>query len=295
MTEKAQKFFRIGNPGDARQPTGDVAIHNKARSVQRDTIKIRHATVIESTVPDLSGAERVVGIEDREIITTTDVYPWSAVCSLRSRWGGAHYIGTGWMVTKNVVVTAGHNLFTRSSGWADSVEVTPGRHGDHAPFGSCVTRVIRVAKEWFHFQRPAADIGVILCEEGLTRDPGYFGISATGEHIAIGKSVNISGYPKETKNPEHRMPMGEFQFHHSDLITGITDRRLAYQVDTSGGNSGAPVWVETNEGPIVHGIHAYGFMKGQQPPFDRWNSAARIDEHRFDLLEQLIEEVQIGR
>jgi V8-like Glu-specific endopeptidase len=66
--------------------------------------------------------------------------------------------------------------------------------------------------------------------------------------------VNVSGYPVSPGN-------GRQQYFHANRVKAVTARRVFYDVDTIGGQSGSPVWAyldDASETPTVVAIHAYG-------------------------------------
>lgn len=91
--------------------------------------------------------------------------------------------------------------------------------------------------------------------------------------------VNISGYPGDRGNDTE-------QYFHANRVLSVGKRRVFYDVDTMGGQSGSPVWIHEEAGspPLAIGIHAYGTGG---TPFDLGitaNSAPRIIPEMFDRI-----------
>ena len=66
---------------------------------------------------------------------------------------------------------------------------------------------------------------------------------------------------------------GIYQLFHADRVANFGDSRFYYAIDTYGGQSGAPVWIEldnTGNRQVV-GVHTYGIGGSFQ-----LNSATRI-------------------
>lgn len=72
----------------------------------------RHASN-ESAKSQLS-TSNIVGADNRERVTPTTSYPWSAIVKLYMTWGTDIYIGSGAMIDKNHVLTAGHCVYSHS-------------------------------------------------------------------------------------------------------------------------------------------------------------------------------------
>src|SRR5207237_139595 len=111
--------------------------------------------------------EVIIGTDDRVQITSTTAFPWRAVCSLRIRAAdGTSWLGTGWLASQRVVVTAGHCVYMRKhGGWAKSITVIPGRNGAEAPFGQAVATQFGSVVGWTRDDVREYDYGVILLPE----------------------------------------------------------------------------------------------------------------------------------
>jgi V8-like Glu-specific endopeptidase len=203
-----------------------------------------------------AGIETVIGADDRVRVLDTDLAPWRMICALRLRGptgGGA--IGTGWFVGPRTLLTAGHCVHSTQffGGWASSIEVSPGRNGAEFPYPTVRGTRFSSVDRWVETQDPDFDIGCIHLDEPLGSEVGWFGVGALAPGELEGFLVNVSGYPGDRGG-------GTEQYHHRNRILRVTERRLFYDVDTFGGQSGAPAWIhETDTAPpLAVGIHAYG-------------------------------------
>jgi V8-like Glu-specific endopeptidase len=80
--------------------------------------------------------------------------------------------------------------------------------------------------------------------------------------------LNLSGYPHDKPGT---------QWYHANRIVSTSDSKVYYQIDTSKGQSGSPVWREHNGHRHVVAIHTTG---------QRWsNSGIRIMRYVFDNLQ----------
>lgn len=211
--------------------------------------------------PITSPFETVLGDDDRKRILDTDLAPWRMICGLRMRGpGGAGAIGTGWFIGPRTLLTAGHCVFSTQffGGWASTIEVSPGLNGmgdspRNKPFGSIASTRFSSVDRWTDSEDPDFDIGCIHLDESLGDKVGWFSLAAFPTEELESFLVNVSGYPADRGR-------GFEQYHHRNRITRVTDRRIFYEVDTFGGQSGAPVWIHDTETgpPIAVGIHAYG-------------------------------------
>ena len=191
------------------------------------------------------------GEENRVRQTNTRTFPWSAICYLIIRRGRRYFRGTGFFVAPDAVVTAGHCLHNRS-GYADSVQIVPGRNEDDWPFDSVLARDFHVPEEWRRGRDAAFDYGVIRLPNGdLGARTGVFPIADLTTEVLRASELNTAGYPADMKP-------SEAQHYNAGPCDAAYPQRLQYLVDTWKGASGSPVWVRSGEERVVVGIHNYG-------------------------------------
>jgi V8-like Glu-specific endopeptidase len=205
---------------------------------------------------------------------------------------GAGAIGTGWFIGPKTVATAGHCVFSHEffGGWASSIEVIPGLLGagsgsDTKPYGSVVSQNFSSVDRWTDAGDPDFDMGCIHLEESKGEDVGWFALGALTPEELTDFLVNISGYPADRGG-------GSEQYHSKNRVLRVTERRIFYEVDTFGGQSGAPVWIHETEDapPLAVGIHAYG-TGGTPADFGiTANSAPRIIPEVLDRLTEWVEQ-----
>ena len=227
--------------------------------------------MLRSQPPDSSILEVVIGDDDRREITVTKRYPWRCICSLLIRAAdGSNWIGTGRLVGPRILLTAGHCVYIHGrGGWAEQIEVIPGRRGSERPYGSCTATSFWSVRGWTDSRKREFDYAAILlpaeCRYG--EELGWYGFAVRSDDALDGTMVNISGYPGD-------QPAGTQWFHAKEL-TDVEDRVLTYTIDTAGGQSGAPVWIKYADGGRYGvGIHTNGHITG--------NSATRINQAVFD-------------
>jgi len=227
------------------------------------------------------GLSTVLGSEDRVHITQTNAVPWRLVCSLVGMRGGRPImVGTGALIGPRLVLTAGHNL----DGRIEEMVIVPGRAGGREPFGSqrLPRSAFRMHPDWedIRLRDPSRDAGAIVLDEPFPKLKNeWFAIAAPPDDALSGWMLNIAGYPRETPmNPDAE---GSELLFHSNAVGEVKDRTLGYTVDTTVGQSGAPVWVYPDDDlPTIVGIHAYGApprLGGLLATRPRFNEATRID------------------
>jgi V8-like Glu-specific endopeptidase len=111
--------------------------------------------------------EVVIGDDDRVEISKTDQYPWRSIASLLiTAADGSHWIGTAWLVSPRLMLTAGHCVYIHDrGGWVRQIEVIPGRHGSERPNGSCTVTDFRSVQGWTQDANRNFDYAALLLPE----------------------------------------------------------------------------------------------------------------------------------
>ena len=128
-------------------------------------------------------------------------------------------------------------------------------------------------------------MGCIHLSEPKGDEVGWFSLAALEPDELVGYLVNVSGYPGDRG-------AGQEQYHGSNRVLRATERRLFYEVDTSGGQSGAPVWIHKDDAaaPLAVGIHAYGVGGTPSDLGIVANSAPRIIREVLETLKGWVEQ-----
>lgn len=219
--------------------------------------------------------ESVFSPDDRVQVTNTSVYAWRVHCSLRiTARDGSQWIGTGWFCGPHTLVTAGHCVFIKNSGvpgrdgWVRSITVIPGRNGTNEPYGSAVSSTFRSVTGWTNDANHEFDYGAILLSTNLGDRTGWLGFGNYSDATLRSSVANITGYPGDK-------PAGT-QWFHARQVTAVGPRKVFYDVDTAGGQSGSAVYRLVNGARFAVAIHAYGGATS--------NSGTRINADVFNNL-----------
>jgi glutamyl endopeptidase len=231
--------------------------------------------------------ESIIGVDERVRIVDTELVPWRMICALRLRGALGSAIGTGWFVGPRTILTAGHCVYSTAffGGWTSEIEASPGRNGAVFPYGTISSRNFSSVDRWIEHEDPDFDVGCIHLEESVGRKVGWFAVGALTPPELEKYLVNISGYPGDRG-------AGAEQYHHRNRIVHVSDRRVFYEVDTFGGQSGAPVWIHEDESspPLAIGIHAYGAAPIPTTSATLANSAPRITPEVLEQIEAWVEQ-----
>jgi len=220
-------------------------------------------------------AESIIGPDDRVQITNTSVYPWRAHASLLiTAADGSLWIGTGWFIGPHTLATAGHVVYIKNSGvpgrdgWVRSINVMPGRNGGVLPFGTVTSTNFRTVAGWANSGDENYDYGAIIIPSDLGNTVGWFGFGVWPDAELQTVTANISGYPGDK-------PAGT-QWYDNDPIASVNPRKVFYETDTMGGESGSAAYRIIDGGRYGVAIHAYGGVTT--------NSGTRINQPVYDNL-----------
>lgn len=241
---------------EGRASGGRAALEEAAQQFQApDTSSLSDIAV--ASFGDLALRETVHGVDDRVRIQSTNIYPWRVHASLLiTAADNSQWIGTGWFIGPHTLMTAGHVVFIKNSGipnrdgWVRSMTVMPGRNGASLPYGSVTSTSFRSVIGWTVNGDQNYDYGAIILPTNLGLTTGWFGFGVWGDAALTSATGNISGYPGDK-------PSGT-QWYAARRIASVNARKVYYDIDTAGGQSGSAVYRIINGGRYGIAIHAYG-------------------------------------
>jgi len=207
--------------------------------------------------PPPAQLETVHGPDDRVQIKNTSAYPWRVHCSLLiTAADNSSWIGTGWFIGPRTLITAGHVVYITNSGvpgrdgWVKRIQVMPGRNGSKLPYGSVTSTSFRSVTGWTQGGGENYDYGAIILPKPLGDTVGWFGFGVFSDADLKASMANISGYPGD-------QPSGT-QWYDARKVDSVNTRKVYYDIDTYGGQSGSAVYRIINGGRYAVAIHAYG-------------------------------------
>lgn len=218
-----------------------------------------------STPASFPGAESVIGTDTRKQVTDTLKTPYRALVELS---GGSLSGCTGWMISADTLVTAGHCVWNGTNYTADFT-ASPARNDTKKPFGSCLASQIWTDKKWIDSEDENFDWAVVKLNCTVGTKTGWFGYKVDSDANLKGLGVTVSGYPGDKT-------WGQM-WSDSNKVSSVNTTKVWYPVDTFGGESGSPVY--TTAGQAI-AIHAYGDQ-------GKGNSGTRIKPELYNTLTHL--------
>ena len=202
----------------------------------------------------------VCSITDERVKVDPDTSPpYNWICSLHITAANRDkYVGSGFKIhvpniNCSIVVTSGHCVFILGE-YAHEIRVTfPGQEAVVAEKAD-----LYASPEYIEDHNPDYDYGFIILNGNSNEGFGWSAI-APGEEL-LGRIVTNCGYPSDKKPwPQMWITGGK--------ITKVTTNRLFYMNDTTGGESGSPVYTWYNGYWTVLGVHSYGSCPNSAPKF----------------------------
>ena len=208
--------------------------------------------------------ENVIGTDDRTRVTNTETYPWNTVGYIGNRYAsGRAYRGSGAAVTPYMVLTAGHMVYNwdTEGGFASSMAFSPGQRQLSA--GGAVTRPYGqlTASRW---ETNGSYIDALKTNPGVQFNYDYGAVFFNTSFTSVGlntympvvfnivpSSINLAGYPPSVQGETSSQAM----WHSFGDVTSATARVIYYDADTTGGNSGGPVWEFTSGVRRIVAVH----------------------------------------
>ncbi len=194
--------------------------------------------------------------DGRTVVQNTRMFPYSAIVELEIFFGLDRHAGTGFFISDDVVATAAHCLYNEELGWATNVTVRPGRNGSLSlPYGLATAQTLSISIPYYEDPENNKDYdwGAIKLNPGIIGNPGQFTLTTVNDSTSISDiTARISGYATY-------MTSDVFTDHKQYEMVGtgctISSTMLRYKIDSSRGQSGAPILNMNNE---VIGIHTSG-------------------------------------
>lgn len=198
--------------------------------------------------------ELIIENDDRKKVSDVTESPWKKIAALIiTSQNGSKYAGTGWFISPRVLVTAGHCIFLHDAGgFAKEIEVIPAWNGNQKPFGSSSASNFYSSNGWVNDRNSDYDYGLIVLDGKADKRIGWFAFASAPDEYLNGKIVNVSGYPRD---PDKYT----YQYYHANEIIRSSRHKVYYTADTTGGDSGACLWLSLGENDrVVIGLHTTG-------------------------------------
>ena len=213
--------------------------------------------------------EKIIGKDNRVKITNTNKKPYTAIARLRFYLPceGYWYVGTGTMVSKNKMLTAGHCLYCQKHRtWAQKFEFW---FGYNSKKGTSYYKYSSGSWLWIdkHYANGNSDydFGVIVFPKNIGTKTGYMKpLWQKANSYYTKNTFKVAGYPS-----------GVNLCYCKGKVKIVDANHIKYTMDTEGGESGGPVYNSSNQIVAIHYGGSY-----------TWNYAHRLSKRVKTLYTQ---------
>ena len=236
-------------------------------------------------MPEGVSVNHVIGSDNREFISDTQEAPCRAIAFLEIYFPyGDPDCGTATMISPNAALTAAHCLYdTSRGGWATRVVVRPATSGSVNnplnPYGTAEATEIVMSIPYFETENSLnGDWAVMRLSSNIGNSSGFLGFQYIARNMESESAV-ISGYPNDkngytitTEDGKEFIRTAFDQYWGSGEIdddvtctpyiasntTSYQNRRFEYEIDATGGQSGAPILYRNDDSYQIIGMHIAG-------------------------------------
>jgi len=207
------------------------------------------------------------------------------------------FFGTGVLISKNCVLTVAHNIIQNVNRKRvpippDKITFSPGKTLDINPFGEIKIIDYYLPEEFLQFKHEhdwallvlSEPVGLLI-KEVFNIDITIFDRSILNTAISENNEILIIGYPGEDE--KNGRIYESSKGHYKKMDENFEKHFVAYTLDTTGGQSGSPVFEKINSDYYIFGIHQRGLVK------EKVNAALRISELMFDKISNFIQTIEI--
>ncbi|MEQ8822471.1 MAG: trypsin-like peptidase domain-containing protein [Sumerlaeia bacterium] len=249
------------------KPAAKNLTETESRDLLRRSAKWReafqHIDIVESAeVADPQSARSfdgeearkvIVGADDRRPVADPTASPYNTVSYLVFQFPSLGWFrATGLVVAPYCVLTSGHTIYEPlTAEYVDTFWAVPAQMASDTgkviyPFGfrKCVDW--EVDPNYVTTGASSADLGAAFFDAALEGIDTYLPVVFNYRP----ERVRIVGFPSLVQGE------GSFEMWEAEgQVTEFVEGRLRYDVDTSGGNSGSPIWAVSDGELVMIGVH----------------------------------------
>lgn len=195
------------------------------------------------------GTSSIIGNDDRTKVTNTNQFPYTAIARMTVEYqDGTAACRSGAMISGRVLATAGHVLINSKGSHPKKITMQFGQNGSYVYYETSDFSSY-VYKGGYETDRSVeGDYGfVIFKDKKVSSITGHMGIITSP---STSERLYTAGYP------------GDKGYYYMYAATGnilrMNDDLIYHKMDTMGGQSGSPVYVNGVGGPYIVAMHSSG-------------------------------------
>jgi V8-like Glu-specific endopeptidase len=176
-------------------------------------------------IPSNVQNEKVILDDSRTKITNATAFPYNTIVYIEMIFpNGNRYSGSGTIIAPNVVLTAGHCVYSKNEGgYAKIITIYRSQaNGNYNPSLSYTANSFLVNPDFIANTVSDNDLGLIYLNENVGLTTGWMSLSSD---IGVGQNVNVVGFPGD-----HQKEM----WGTSGKIQNVNTNTIDYDIDTAG-------------------------------------------------------------
>ncbi len=229
---------------------------------------------------DNAGTRSAIGDDTRTLVTNPSASPYCKIVYVRAYFDERTIRGTGVILGPDVILTAAHTIYRPEyGGYPNEVRIFTEVNGSQ-PLDSThsgrTTDITKITIPTAYTDSPSSyygnDWAILVVDSDVGYQQGWMGFGSAP--TSYSEQYTISGYPEFY--PDNSDNYTYYMYTASGTISlNSAGTMYTYQIDTSSGQSGAPIY---SSAQIVYGVHVLGTNGGT------YNQGTRITSTIYNLL-----------
>ena len=197
---------------------------------------------------------------------------------------------TGVLISENIVLTAGHNLYDSRNnpnfpsellGSPESIEFYPGLTNNKSNFKKCTSKKFYFPKNFPKIDRD--DFGIIILNENIGKETGYFNLKKFNDEEDGNNIFYNCGYPLN-RTTDNNSVFYQYESHGNLIKTDEKKGVIVSGIKSSYGQSGAGLFFVKDNKYYVIGVHVASSFD------DTLFYATMINKKRYELIQSWLKE-----
>lgn len=248
---------------------------------------------IPSNFPPSVAPYAVFPPDGRLMVFNSRISPYSAVCKVEATDADdlSLHSGTGVLVGDNILLTAAHLVYN-ANGKFEEILAYPGFYNNNYPYGTAEVSRLILPTGWTEncdytttdeeLATHDYDWAIVVLNTNIGNNSGWLSVKKYDNYLNLfNLNATIIGYPS-TVNDGQTDVYGLYQYTSSGIIDTAYSKRIEYTIDTSSGESGAPILNSSNEVIGVHGGYRSSLSNDQI--VGQTNRGVRIYNDMYDAI-----------